>query len=234
MHFDEAEFAHWFLTVDGVINTYVVEKGDVVTDMISFYTLPSTVIGNEKYPKLNAAYSFYNVSTETNLTELMKASLILSKSLGGDVFNCLDIHDNPTFLEDLKFGPGDGNLQYYLYNWLCPPMQPNQMGMTSSEPQKVVQTLSTVHLSVDESALVMERNVRQLITVSPMAPETKMKPRSLQQKSLKWSLQIMGMDSTRSNSVHTAAPRMNAKEIANTTCTASLLSYMCDLPSAEV
>jgi len=129
MHFNESEFLHWFLPMEGVINSYVVEKDGVITDLISFYNLPSTVIGNDKYPTLNAAYSFYNVATSTDLTQLMNDSLILAKSVGGDVFNCLDIHHNPTFLDELKFGPGDGNLQYYLYNWLCPPMEPKQMGM---------------------------------------------------------------------------------------------------------
>ena len=37
-----------------------------------------------------------------------------------DVFNCLDLLDNKKFLEPLKFGIGDGKLQYYLYNWQCP------------------------------------------------------------------------------------------------------------------
>lgn len=34
-----------------------------VTDMCSFYHLPSTVIGHAKHRTLNAAYSFYNVAT---------------------------------------------------------------------------------------------------------------------------------------------------------------------------
>ena len=46
---------------------------------------------------------------------------------GFDVFNALDLMDNKQFLEKLKFGIGDGNLQYYLYNWRCPPMQPDQV-----------------------------------------------------------------------------------------------------------
>lgn len=41
---------------------------------------------------------------------------------GFDVFNALDLMENKTFLEKLKFGVGDGNLQYYLYNWKCPSM----------------------------------------------------------------------------------------------------------------
>ena len=33
------------------------------------------------------------------------------------------------YLEKLKFGIGDGNLQYYLYNWKCPEMKPEEIGL---------------------------------------------------------------------------------------------------------
>ena len=33
------------------------------------------------------------------------------------------------FLEKLKFGIGDGNLQYYLYNWKCPKMEAKNIGL---------------------------------------------------------------------------------------------------------
>ena len=46
-----------------------------------------------------------------------------------DVFNALDLMDNIDFLEKLKFGIGDGNLQYYLYNWRCPSMTPKNVGL---------------------------------------------------------------------------------------------------------
>ena len=39
------------------------------------------------------------------------------------MFNALDLMDNKEVLEKLKFGIGDGNLQYYLYNWKCPYME---------------------------------------------------------------------------------------------------------------
>jgi hypothetical protein len=39
--------------------------------------------------------------------------------------------ENKEFLEALKFGLGDGNLQYYLYNWRCPPIPPNQVCLTT-------------------------------------------------------------------------------------------------------
>jgi glycylpeptide N-tetradecanoyltransferase len=59
----------------------------------------------------------YNVATDNNLTELMKFALVKAKEIGFDVFNALDIMDNAEFLQELKFGVGDGFLHYYLYNW---------------------------------------------------------------------------------------------------------------------
>lgn len=56
--FDEAEVHHWFLPREDVVYTYVVETEGTVTDVLSFYTLPSTVIGNPKHSSLKAAYSF--------------------------------------------------------------------------------------------------------------------------------------------------------------------------------
>ena len=51
-----------------------------------------------------------------------------------DVFNALDLMDNKEFLEKLKFGIGDGNLQYYLYNWRCPGMNTQQVrGLTPGQ-----------------------------------------------------------------------------------------------------
>ena len=47
---------------------------------------------------------------------------VLNTQKGFDVFNALDLMENKTFLEKLKFGIGDVNLQYYLYNWKCPSM----------------------------------------------------------------------------------------------------------------
>ena len=50
--------------------------------------------------------------------------------MGFDVFNALDLMNNKEFLEKLKFGIGDGNLQYYLYNWKCPYMEPYQVSIS--------------------------------------------------------------------------------------------------------
>lgn len=124
------EFAHWLLPRPRVVDSFVVvDSSGNVTDMCSFYHLPSTVIGNDKHPKLYAVYSFYNVATTMSLKGLMQEALVLAKLQDIDVFNALDIMENNTFLQELKFGQGDGHLQYYLYNWKCPQMEPSAVGM---------------------------------------------------------------------------------------------------------
>ena len=57
---------------------------------------------------------------------------MLAKKENFDVFNALDLMENSEFLEKLKFGIGDGNLQYYLYNWRCPKMEPTKIGETEN------------------------------------------------------------------------------------------------------
>lgn len=59
-----------------------------LTDMLSFYNLPSTIIGHKKYNTLYAAYSYYNVSNNTPLVDLMRDSLILAKKVRAIVLVC--------------------------------------------------------------------------------------------------------------------------------------------------
>lgn len=128
--FSLEEFSHWFLPRKNVVYCYIIknEKG-AVTDLISFYELPSTIIKHEKYKTLRAAYSFYNVATSVTLESLMQNALILAKQEGFDVFNALDLMDNETFFKQLKFHPGDGFLHYYLYNWRCSTLSPSELGL---------------------------------------------------------------------------------------------------------
>ena len=130
VNFTKEDVAHWLLPRTGVVSAYVlVDENDKakVTDMVSFYHLPSSILGKDE--TLHAAYSYYNVATSISLTELMRDALILANRTGSDVFNCLNLMENETFLEELKFGKGDGNLQYYVYNWSCPSMDSHNVGI---------------------------------------------------------------------------------------------------------
>eukprot|EP01038_Epipyxis_sp_PR26KG_P004696 gene4696-6594_t len=128
--FNEHEIAHILLPRTGVVNTYVIESANgAITDVGSFYHLPSSVIGHEKHKTLNAVYSYYNVATSIPLVDLMRDMLILARNEDSDVFNALDLMENKSFLSDLKFGMGDGHLQYYVYNWRSPEMYPSSIGL---------------------------------------------------------------------------------------------------------
>ncbi|KAF5358464.1 hypothetical protein D9756_001480 [Leucocoprinus leucothites] len=107
----------------------------LITDFFSFYSLPSTVIGNKKHPVLEAAYLYYyacDIAFEPNAEEgglfkrrlqaLITDAFVAANQAKFDVFNALTLMDNVLILQDLKFGPGDGLLNFYLYNWRTAPL----------------------------------------------------------------------------------------------------------------
>ncbi|CAO3608419.1 unnamed protein product [Cunninghamella blakesleeana] len=145
LHFDtDEDIEHWILPHKDVVWSFVAEDPTTnkITDMISFYSLPSTVIGNDKHTTLNAAYLFYyatdvglkenNKSEEEvakRLNELVGDGLIMAKRYGFDVMNALKLMDNECMLQQQKFGAGDGFLNYYLYNWRCPDVSEEKIGL---------------------------------------------------------------------------------------------------------
>ncbi|KAK4048716.1 glycylpeptide N-tetradecanoyltransferase [Microbotryomycetes sp. JL221] len=141
--------------VGQVVWTYVVENPETgkITDLFSFYSLPSTATKMSMKTNINAAYLFYYATDQTpstndlgdgsiatpvvhwqsetpeqrqvlkeRLNALIGDALVISQKCGFDVFNALTLADNKLFLEDLKFGRGDGFLHYYLYNWATKPI----------------------------------------------------------------------------------------------------------------
>lgn len=105
-----------------------------ITDFFSFYALDSSVIKHQKHSVIHAAYGFY-YATESGLTTpydksaekarlnaLMHDALILAKRYKFDVFNALSLLHNGLFLEDQKFGPGDGQLHFYIFNYRANPI----------------------------------------------------------------------------------------------------------------
>lgn len=70
-----------------------------ITDLLSYYTLPSSIIGNTQYKTLKAAFMYYTVSTVTSLADLMTDALILARNSDHDVYNALDVLENTKFLK---------------------------------------------------------------------------------------------------------------------------------------
>ncbi|KAJ3209136.1 Glycylpeptide N-tetradecanoyltransferase 2 [Dinochytrium kinnereticum] len=139
-HLSEDEVKHWLLPLETVVYSCVVEDPETkeITDFYSFYSLPSSVIGNPKHSHIRAAYLFYYApkgmgADKKRFQDIIKDALILAKNNGFDVFNCLDLMDNKEFLTDLKFGRGDGNLHYYFYNYRCRDVAPEKLGLVLLE-----------------------------------------------------------------------------------------------------
>ena len=129
--YSKKDCAHWFTHRDDIIECYVIEKSGKITDMFSFYSLPSSVLNHPKYNTLRAAYSYYFVHTSMSLKELYTIALIQASANGYDVFNALDIMDNEQVFQDLLFSGGDGYLNYYLYNWKLKKgvLHPHELGI---------------------------------------------------------------------------------------------------------
>ncbi|KAG8932344.1 glycylpeptide N-tetradecanoyltransferase [Tulasnella sp. 418] len=115
-----------------VVWTYVVSDPSTneITDFFSFYSLPSTIMKSQKHSLLEAAYMYYYATdvafqhgAETDgrlknrLMDLIGDALIIANKMKFDVVNAMTLMDNDLVLRDLKFGQGDGYLNYYLYNW---------------------------------------------------------------------------------------------------------------------
>jgi glycylpeptide N-tetradecanoyltransferase len=134
----DEDFAHWVCPVPDVLWSWVARDDQgKMTAMVSFYSLPSTIIHHPIHKTLRAAYLYY-YAVDADLADeerrelvkkLVQDALIQAKALGFDVFNCLALLENKHFLQDLKFGPGDGYLNYYLYNYRCKTIPDERMGL---------------------------------------------------------------------------------------------------------
>ncbi|CAG8960406.1 hypothetical protein HYFRA_00008124 [Hymenoscyphus fraxineus] len=139
--FSKEEIEHWLLHKpkefeEQVVWSYVVEDPQTksIYDFFSFYCLESSVINNPIHTNVRAAYLFYYATEtvffpdftredlKTRLNALINDALILAKKYKFDVFNALTLQDNALFLDQQKFGGGDGQLHYYLYNYNANPI----------------------------------------------------------------------------------------------------------------
>lgn len=121
---------HWLLPRENVVDTYVVEGEDgALTDVVSFYSVSSRVLNHPVHTGLRAAHLLYIASSVTELVDLMEDTLVLAKTKRFDVFSALDVMDNCSFLEQLKFSISPTTVHYYLYNWMCPKMKPEKVGL---------------------------------------------------------------------------------------------------------
>ncbi|KAJ5992151.1 Glycylpeptide N-tetradecanoyltransferase [Penicillium sp. IBT 35674x] len=131
------ELRHWLFLEAGqmkesgkrVVWAYVVEDlgTQKIKDSVSFYSIESAALSHAQSDVIRTAYLYYYATNSTQnlqqrLQGLINDALILAESARFDVFNALRLQDNDLFLEKLHFGRGDGQLNYYLFNYRVDPV----------------------------------------------------------------------------------------------------------------
>lgn len=118
---------HWLLPREGLVYSYV-NVGERVTDFFSFYSLSTKALSIPSRA-INTAYLFYYASDSGEAAALIKRAIHVANCFDFDVFNCLNIMQNESFIHELRFEQGDGILRYYLFNWRTAPMHPRELGL---------------------------------------------------------------------------------------------------------
>ena len=95
---------------------------------MSFFTIDNHVLNHPVHKNIKAAFLWYYASAEDRLADLIGDALIAARDRDHDVFNCMALMENEDFLKELKFGPGDASLHFYLYNYRCPEIPGNKQG----------------------------------------------------------------------------------------------------------
>ena len=128
--FSLEEFEHSFLPQPGVVDTFVLRSSSgEVTDLCSYILAPMTLTHSRKHKNMLVAYSYYNVASTVSLVDLVGSALVLARNRGADVYNMMDVMDNAEVFKPLLFDEGTGSLSYYLYNYLCPAIVPDDVGL---------------------------------------------------------------------------------------------------------
>lgn len=129
--FDEAQVLHWLHPPVSAFVACDPAAGDRPVAFVSYYTLPTKVLGNPRHEEVKAAYLWYACAPGApgGVTGLVQDAMVAAKAAGHDVFNALDVHRNKEFLSAAGFKAGSGEVRYYLYNWGTERVTPDRVGL---------------------------------------------------------------------------------------------------------
>ncbi|CAL9699137.1 unnamed protein product [Knipowitschia caucasica] len=120
---------HWLLPRDRLTFSYVIQGEDGgLSGAFSFFSLSWEVLNDPQHLELREAQLLFCLCPSADLKDVMEDALVLAKAKGFDVFTALDVMDNKTFLENLKFNMSGKRTHTYLYNWKCPTVNPDKVG----------------------------------------------------------------------------------------------------------
>lgn len=122
--FDAKRFRHWHQSRKGVIDTFVHTTGAV----ISGYWLDLWM--HQKEVPLRAFYVFFMTPKCAHVPRPQVDELMIRlRNAGGNLVQCLNIRSNPGILTRWGFASLSSQLHYYMYNWQCPPVRNEDLGV---------------------------------------------------------------------------------------------------------
>jgi glycylpeptide N-tetradecanoyltransferase len=121
--FNSDDFRHHFMPRDGVVYSYVVEKEGQLVNFVSFYSIDTVAMKHEDNI-IKCAYLYYVIDPN-----ILPEILTIASEIGFDMFNCIGVMMNETFVKEFRFIKGTGKSHYYLYNWKCPAVKNYQVGV---------------------------------------------------------------------------------------------------------
>ncbi|WEL38286.1 N-myristoyl transferase [Encephalitozoon hellem] len=116
MFYEEMELSgiiSTFKPVKNVLYTYVHESDGHIDGFGAFFVIDT--IEKKSNRKVQGGYLYYKGGKDS--TQMVEDLIYFAQREGCDVFNCLNMMGNLSFLRNLGFYPGTGELRYYLYNW---------------------------------------------------------------------------------------------------------------------
>lgn len=121
VHFELDDFKHKFLPKENLIYSFITKD---YKDFISFYYLESSV-SHDIHKEIKKVYLSYYFSD--NIVNLMDNCIYKLKDM--DSISCLNIMDNKEFIKKCDFLETASDIYYYFYNWNCPIINTNDMGI---------------------------------------------------------------------------------------------------------
>jgi glycylpeptide N-tetradecanoyltransferase len=130
--YSSQEVEHWLLPREEVSKSFVLEEDGVIKAVGSYFLLELEVLSNRKVKTLRVAQLFHNHGDD--LRELIGELIVKARDDGCDVITTLESGSavgqlSRDELLEMKFAPGDGALNYYLFNWKAKPVPSRQVGL---------------------------------------------------------------------------------------------------------
>lgn len=126
------EFKNKFLSLNNVVDTYVLEKDNKIICFISLFFVKSRIFNNDKYTDYDIAQITSYAYEDINLfNDFIEDIFILMKQKNIDVINWIEQMSNKIFLNKFNFKEGSGIINYYFWNIKCPAIENKDIGVVT-------------------------------------------------------------------------------------------------------